>query len=164
MWTALYLPNDKCSFSHKAGLKEGGRGEIERGRKREGFPRHLGDLGGETLKQHSLNHTARYHQGSLFVYVCVCVCVCVCGKIKIRSWCVFMWTQLPHCLFVSVWVCVCQCVHVHIFASVFMLICVCNSVYVSIWRWCNVHDCLYVCVLVCECVCVCVCHPLPAAS
>lgn len=37
---SLSAPNDKCSFSHKAGLKEGGRGEIERGRKREGFPRH----------------------------------------------------------------------------------------------------------------------------
>lgn len=76
---AVYLPNDKCSFSWKAGLKEGGRGQIERRRKREGFPRHLGDLGGETPKQRSLNHTVRYHQGSLFM------CVRVCGKIKIAS-------------------------------------------------------------------------------
>lgn len=78
-WTALYLPNDKCSFSYKAGLKEEGRGDTASGgRKREGFPRHLGDLGEETLKQHSLNHTVRYHQGSLFVYVCVHICVREC--------------------------------------------------------------------------------------
>lgn len=74
MWMALYLTNDKWSFSHEAGLKEGCGAEIEKGRKREGFPRHLGDLGEETLKQHNLNHTARYHQDSL-LYVRVHACV-----------------------------------------------------------------------------------------
>lgn len=76
MWMALYLTNDKCSFSHEAGLKEGWGGG-----KRKGFPGHLRDLGEENLNQHNLNHPARYHQDSLFM----CVWLCVLIKIKVHD-------------------------------------------------------------------------------
>lgn len=109
-------------ISVHSAMKQDWRREVQqryRGRRRGGFPRHLGDLAEETVKQHNLNHTARYHQDSLFM----CECVGVCVKIKIGSWCVCVWTPLPiFCVDVHI---LAMCKRLYMWRSICICVCVC---------------------------------------